>query len=45
MYTHHHLPLPSINMEYPMDLIDLLIIIMYIVAGIVGWVYVATSRK
>jgi hypothetical protein len=31
-------------MEYPMDLIDLLII-MYIVAGIVGWVYVATSRK
>jgi hypothetical protein len=31
-------------MEYPMDLIDLLII-MYIVAGIVGWVYVATTRK
>jgi hypothetical protein len=27
-----------------MDLIDLLII-MYIVAGIVGWVYVATTRK
>jgi hypothetical protein len=31
-------------MEYPMDLIDLLII-MYIVAGIVGWVYVATTRN
>jgi len=31
-------------MEYPMDAIDLLII-MYIVAGIVGWVYVATTRK
>jgi hypothetical protein len=31
-------------MENPMDLIDLLII-MYAVAGISGWVYLFTARK